>query len=200
MLSCIHKMAPQRMILLKAFMLLAAVGITGSAYGQREITPDDIKQITKRVENEAKAFEKHLRSLTDMDYHEVDIAFHVDTFRILRYMEESIDINGSTLGMREAGYEAAAKYDSLLNKYYRLLLKELQLEDKKKLQNAQRAWIKYKDTEMELFWTLREDQYSGGGTMQLLFGTSRYLEFVQSRANEMYQYYSDVIKTKALRD
>ena len=78
--------------------------------------------------------------------------------------------------MRDAGYEAATLYDSLLNKYYKKFLAVLKGEDKKNLLQAQKSWLAFRDNETKLVETISKDQYSGGGTMQQLTESSEYLD------------------------
>ena len=90
--------------------------------------------------------------------------------------------------MRTACFDAAYKYDSLLNKYYKKLLFVLMSEDKKILLNAQKAWIAFRENEIKLIETISKDEYSGGGTLQLLIDSSSYLDLIRNRAIEIFKY------------
>ncbi|MDO8444621.1 MAG: lysozyme inhibitor LprI family protein [Deltaproteobacteria bacterium] len=72
---------------------------------------------------------------------------------------------GVTFDIRNVQGEAYSRWDKELNRVYTELMNKLDNnEDKKKLREAQRAWIKFRDAEVELLWA--EALYGGiGGTL-----------------------------------
>lgn len=71
------------------------------------------------------------------------------------------------LEMNEESYKAFRKADVALNVAYKRLLGELDAEGKKNLQEAQRAWIKFRDAECES----AADDYRGGSIRPLIYNT-----------------------------
>lgn len=119
--------------------------------------------------------------------------FISDTFRIHRLAAKHMEIDYSTVGMLEAMNMVTEEYDVLLNRYYNLLLSKLSAEDKKHLITAQKAWLKYRDAEAELIRILRNEEYSGGGTIQLLISADLYSKLVQERTFKIFDYYIGII-------
>jgi uncharacterized protein YecT (DUF1311 family) len=106
-----------------------------------------------------------------------------------------MDIDYSTAGINSTINDLTASYDILLNKYYQKLLKSLKIEDRKVLIDAQRAWIAYRDSEAKLIWTMKDVEYSRGGTIQSNIATINYNYMVKYRAIEIYSYYeSNILK------
>lgn len=167
------------------------------AYGQndgpREITPQDLQKINADIEKKVPAFKQNLskRELTTDQ-----IEFSVDTFRIQQLVSKQMDIDYSTVGMRNAVNEKTASYDKLMNKYYNKLLKALKPEDKQTLIAAQRAWIAYRNAESKLIGIMTKDEYSGGGTIQSMIATGSYSGLVIKRALEIFNYYDEIVKEK----
>ena len=154
--------------------------------GPIEVTPAIEKKITLEINKEADLLNERLKKTED---HPNIIEFTLDTFRIEMYMSKYIDYDWSTAGMRNAGYEAAVKYDNLLNKYYKKLMGVLKPEDKKILINAQKAWILFRDSELKLIGIVGKEEYSGGGTMQHLIDSSEYLDIIKQRTFAIYGHY-----------
>ncbi|HSY61287.1 MAG TPA: lysozyme inhibitor LprI family protein [Cytophaga sp.] len=87
--------------------------------------------------------------------------------------------------MVQATNEAEKEYDLLLNKYYKLLLNKLESNDKAILQEAQRNWIKFRDSEVALIHLLSDEKYSGGGTIQSIINAATYLGMTRKRVIEL---------------
>lgn len=101
----------------------------------------EVDAFRKKAETEYANFSEPVKSLY--------IEFVTDTFAIELLVKKRIeDIN--SFSMRDAYADACDAYDALLNKYYKLLLNELEDSDKEKLKQAQRAWIKFRDSDTEL--------------------------------------------------
>jgi uncharacterized protein YecT (DUF1311 family) len=158
-----------------------------SAYSQapQEVTPDIEKKIRQQVDIEVGNMKSKLKA---EGASAAVIEFSIDTLRIERYFEMYLNYDYSTAGMSGAGYNAAHEYDSLLNKYYKKLLAKLKPEDQKILTRAQKAWITYRDTETALTETMSKEEYSGGGTIQLLINSSDYLELIKSRVIALFEH------------
>ena len=125
----------------------------------------------------------------------VQIEFSVDTFKIEQIASRRMDIDYSTASINSTINVLTASYDILLNKYYQKLLKSLKIEDRKVLVNAQSAWIAYRDAEAKLIWTMKNVEYSGGGTIQSNIATLNYNYMVKHRVIEIYSYYeSNILK------
>lgn len=151
-----------------------------------EVTPALEKKILLGIEKE---IPKKKAQLEKGKSNETHLEFELDTFRIERFMEEYVKLNFSDFGMRDAGYQAAKMYDSLLNKYYKKLSAVLKGEDKKVLILAQKSWIAFRDSESKLIGIISKDEYSGGGTMQQLTESSEYLELVRTRTIALFEHY-----------
>jgi len=151
------------------------------------ITPGLQQKLQQAIELQVPAFKKKLEN---KKLNAEIIAFSIDTFRIERLLGRSVELNFSDFSMRDAGYSAAVGYDSLLNKYYKKLLNTLKGDDKKVLQQAQKNWISFRDSETKLVETISKDEYSGGGTMQQLAESSMYLDIVRSRVLAIFSHYT----------
>jgi uncharacterized protein YecT (DUF1311 family) len=159
-----------------------------TAKGQTtEITPELQQKLRQAIELQVPAFKKKLEK---EKLNPGIIAFFIDTFRIERLLDRSVELNFSDFSMRDANYTAAAGYDSLLNKYYKKLLNQLKGDDKKLLQQAQKNWIAFRDSETKLVETISKDEYSGGGTMQELTESSMYLDIIKRRVLAIFSHYS----------
>lgn len=181
-------------IFLLSFLLLQMAVFSQKKEEPIEVTPAIEKKIAQEVSKEVGLLREKLKKPDNHEgiisyTHENIIEFTLDTFSINRYMTRYMEYDWSTAGMRYAGYEAANKYDSLLNKYYKKLMNILKPEDKKVLTNAQRAWISFRDSELKLIDVVGKDEYSGGGTMQQLIDASEYLDFITHRTIAIYQHY-----------
>ena len=67
--------------------------------------------------------------------------------------------------MNETADKAFKKADATLNTVYKQLQAKLDEVGKKKLQEAQRAWIKFRDAECES----RADEFRGGSIMPMIY-------------------------------
>lgn len=78
------------------------------------------------------------------------------------WFEKEMDkTEGVTANIRNVQGEAYSRWDKELNRVYGELLNKLNDEDKKKLREAQRAWLKFRDAEFDLLWA--EALYGGVG-------------------------------------
>ena len=144
-----------------AFYLLLACSFSASyAYDKKEIT--DFKELDsfKSVEQFEKYIEKYTQKCLDNSY-------------------------GGTDGIPcFIGYEI---WDRELNTYYNKLYSILEKNEKKKLKESQRSWLKTRDLSLEFSKTLLNKIYTESGTMYLLM-----------RAGDADSMISAIIKQRAL--
>jgi len=147
-----------------------------------QISEQDLKKIKSQVETESIALKAKLSKNSSEAFF---VEFQIDTFKIERLLVLKINLDYSTLGMIEATNEAEKEYDLLLNKYYKLLLNKLESNDKLILQEAQRNWIKFRDSERALINLMSDEKYSGGGTIQGIINSTTYLGMTRTRVFEL---------------
>lgn len=166
------------------------------AQGPRQLTAKEINEINLKVDKEA----NNLRSQMEKDNSSfsinknLEIEFQIDTFKIEQKINKRLEVDYSTAGMLAVIYFAKNEYDQLLNKYYQLLLIKLDNSDKEILKEAQRNWIKYRDSEINLIETLSEEEYSGGGTLQSVTVSSEIMDLTKQRTIELYTYLVQIIE------
>ncbi len=116
--------------------------------------------------------------------------FKQDTALVEQKMREMIDQNPSTFGMSEAASEYEKGYDELLNKYYKLLREKLNDDGKKALTDAQRNWIKFRDSETELITELVRNaaEENGGGSIWGVIGINTQVEVTRRRVFELFDH------------
>lgn len=170
---------------MKYFLLIASLFLFNHLAAQ--ITPEQRADIKAKAEAETQQFKKTLTGWADMD-----MAYAVDTFRIQRIMDKTIDADYSTHGMNNAVNELTASYDKLLNKYYKLIMGKLSTVDKQVFLKAQKAWLAFRKAEEELILVLSKDQYSGGGTIQSNIITDSFSGLIVRRTDELFRYYSNM--------
>ncbi len=153
------------------------------------------KDISDQVEFETQKFKDSIHKLKEFSS-SLDLEFTVDKFKIDKKMDLELNNDYTTSGMLQATYNSYVSYDDLLNKYYKKLLKKLNHEDKETLKQAQRNWIKFRNSEIKLNNLIAKDEYSGGGTIQQLFIASRNLDLVKNRLDEIYEYLNSRIMIK----
>jgi uncharacterized protein YecT (DUF1311 family) len=174
-------------ILFTVLSFLSVIGQTPA-----EITPELLKKMKQNIEKEIPKLKQQLEK---SEVNPVEIEFTIDTFRAERFMKEYLNLTQSDFGMRDAAYETANIYDSLLNKYYKKLSGVLKGDDKKVLIKTQKAWLTFRDSENELVGTISKDEYSGGGTLQQLTESSIYLELIKNRAIAIFNHYARATQT-----
>jgi uncharacterized protein YecT (DUF1311 family) len=99
----------------------------------------------------------------------------------------------TTVGMMECAGKARDEWDKELNKYYKLLMGVLNVSEKAKLQQAQRKWIEYRDTEYAFSG---EIYYNLEGTMWRITAVERQVELVKKRALTLQSYYETLKESK----
>lgn len=96
----------------------------------------------------------------------------------------------TTVDMVECTYKAYEAWNRNLNKYYKLLMKYLEPDEKEKLKAAQRKWIEYRDAELNFSRTMHSNLQ---GTMYRVVGVNRTEEVARQRALELKAYYYTLI-------
>jgi uncharacterized protein YecT (DUF1311 family) len=97
-------------------------------------------------------------------------------------MDEAMERNGSTAGMCEAIAEANEKWEARLNAVYAKLKKRMPPEEFAALQQAQRAWIAYRDLQIKSY----EATYSRmDGTMWIPCSASAVMNLTKQRVQEL---------------
>ncbi len=168
---------------MKFFISLICLSLPFGLIAQSPAMPVDVttemqQHIKKDIEKEIPQLMKRLEK---EKANALRTEFTIDTFRVERFMAKWVDLDYRDFGMRDAAYETARLYDSLLNKYYKKLMGVLQGDDRKILLVAQKNWISFRDSEFRLVQTIGKVEYAGGGTMQQLTESSEYLNLVKSR-------------------
>lgn len=85
---------------------------------------------------------------------------------------------GVTVAMADCASAEIEVQDARLNAAYQQVMRGLEEGPRQKLRDAQRAWIKFRDTKCAA-------ESQGGGTMDMLNGGSCILEATARRATEL---------------
>ena len=182
---------------MKHFLLSMILCFLGNiALGQnspKEISPEILKKIKAEVETQIPTLKL---KLSKQELNADEIEFKIDTFRIETIASKRIEIDYSTTGMNISVDEMTIAYDKLMNKYYNKLMKLLKPEDKKVLITAQKAWLVFRDAELNLIGTMTDDDYSVGGTIQSNIRVGSYSSLVVERTIEIFNYYNGIIKNE----
>jgi uncharacterized protein YecT (DUF1311 family) len=98
------------------------------------------------------------------------------------------DSNQTTNGMVKCIRKAEKEWDGELNRYYQLLMKNLDTDSRQQLKTTQRHWLKYRDSEFKFQAALwRQSQ----GTIWKLVYAEYQMQFVRQRVIWLMQYYDD---------
>lgn len=167
--------------------ILSFIALLFSAFClNAQVTPDIEKDLNTQVEKLAARFKtallKEKEQTGDDDFW---INFKVDTLKVERYIDLRMEKDFSTQGMNQTMYEGEKRYDVLLNRYYKILMEKLKGEDKKVLQEAQKAWLAFREKELKLVYTLLSEKYTGGGTMYSNIRAGKIFEITRDRVIEL---------------
>ena len=145
-----------------AVIILIGVFLIYSSYSkmlrlQAELKLQEAKEKIKKIEeNEQKQAETQQNLQKDIQKVEETVANAVTQQtnyeeELMKRMSSVKDTNfeGSTAEMAEQAEKARKAWDDELNKVYKLLMSELSGEQKAKLQNSEREWIKNIEKEIE---------------------------------------------------
>ena len=136
--------------------------------------------------------ENHMRSILTILFLTTFLFLHGQTEKkhpIDVELQKCLDTkeNYTTLAMTECIVKAADSWDIELNKNYKILLGLLTEEQKEKLKESQRQWIKYRDNELDFsrsFYTQMQ------GTMWIPVAARTRLNLTKQRAEELSDYIS----------
>ena len=154
----------KKSIITSVFVVIILIGVflIYSSYSkmlrlQAELKLQEAKEKIKKIEeNEQKQAETQQNLQKDIQKVEETVANAVT--QQTNYEEELMkrmssvkdtDFEGSTAEMAEQAEKARKAWDDELNKVYKLLMSELSGEQKAKLQNSEREWIKNIEKEIE---------------------------------------------------
>lgn len=186
---------------MKKILVLFIIGMSIHVSAQDTIIPIALLERYKQeINDEVLLYRQYLEDQAQADnyYDSINIEFIIDTFKIEQLYSKKMDSLYGDFEMAAVTYELEQDYDDLLNKYYKLLMSELQDQDKIILKESQRNWIAYRNTERKLNSLVSDDVYSGGGTMHFCFISSTYCEITKKRVLELYDYYYRVIYFRTL--
>lgn len=104
------------------------------------------------------------------------------------WFEKQINTTGgSTQAMIAVTDEGAKKWDAELNKQYKLLMARLDKSGQNSLKTAQRAWLKFRDTETAAAAVIYGTAYENGSLGRITCG-GRVYDIVRARAMELAKY------------
>jgi uncharacterized protein YecT (DUF1311 family) len=101
------------------------------------------------------------------------------------WLQQSLEKDYTTMGMREAMNTAREKWDQEMNQIYIRLMSRLNKEQKASLRESQRAWLKFRDAEGKVISNIIA---SKEGTMWQLTATNKGMELVRARALQLKEY------------
>lgn len=148
-------------------------------------SPSIEKKIISSINKDAKTLKLKLEKES---YNNQRVRFMIDTFKIVQFRNRKMKYMYSTLDMNVIVNDEMIQYDRLMNKYYRELYNKLDSLDKEILKNSQRAWLDFRDNEIELCRLLRDEKYSGGGTVQSNIFTGLKCDLTRQRMNELFEH------------
>ena len=145
-----------------AVIILIGVFLIYSSYSkmlrlQAELKLQEAKEKIKKIEeNEQKQAETQQNLQKDIQKVEETVAnagtqqtnYEEELMKRMSSVKDT-DFEGSTAEMAEQAEKARKAWDDELNKVYKLLMSELSGEQKAKLQNSEREWIKNIEKEIE---------------------------------------------------
>lgn len=173
--------------MIKAALLLSiALSIPCLGQEPRPVTSEDSLAIFTHVEQQAQTLVDALNQSGEWD--QLTISFQVDTFKIEERWKLFLDIDYSTSGMVKYTVLAEGEYRQLVDQLYQLLLSKLNNKDQNTLIEAQNNWLQYSASERELNSILSKEEYSDGGSIQVVYIASRNLDVNKQRALELYRY------------
>lgn len=165
---------------------------TAQGQNHQGINRQDSIKIEKTIKAEIDILKNKLLKENRLEHH---ITFTLDTFRIERKKKLQLEKDYSTTGMINAGSFAIESYDQLMNKYYKLLFNCLDNEDQFILKQAQRDWLRYRNSEEKFNGTFTEYKNTGGGTIFGPLTLARDLEITRQRVREIYSYFHLILVT-----
>jgi uncharacterized protein YecT (DUF1311 family) len=112
----------------------------------------------------------------------LSIVAQVEKDPIDMQMDAAMEENGSTAGMVEAITTAQEKWEAKLNSKYKSLKQKMPPDEFAALQQAQRAWIAYRDKQIESYAITYGKM---DGTMWIPIHASAVMQLTKQRAQEL---------------
>mgnify|MGYP000861382073 CR=1 FL=1 len=103
---------------------------------------------------------------------------------------ENVD-EGHDVQQKDALREMYEEWDKELNIVYQKIMKDADSVTKNKLRNAQRAWIKFRDSEIENSYYTNNPN---GGSMGILFSLNTAAKLTEERAVQLAEMYDALDK------
>jgi uncharacterized protein YecT (DUF1311 family) len=176
-----------RFILFIIFLFTIDFSITQEPY---VLSEEELLKFDDSINNNAEVL--RLQLLKELENpsknRELEIEFQVDRFKIIQNIQKRTEeyVNPFGQNMNKINSFEEIEYDKLLNKYYQKLLNKLKEPDKETLRQAQRNWIKFRDSEIKLIDIIYSPNYSGPGFLPILSGSSTISEHTKNRTIEIY--------------
>ena len=98
---------------------------------------------------------------------------------------------GNDFEQKEALRKTEEEWDKELNIVYQKIMKTVNPVTRNKLRNAQRAWIKYRDSEIENSYYINNPD---GGSMGILFSLNTAAKLTEERAVQLAEMYDALDK------
>ena len=152
-------------IIISVFAVIVRIGVflIYSSYSkmqrlQAELKLQEAEEKIKKMEEENEKKQAEAQQNFQKDVQKVEETVATAVTQQTNYEEELMkrmssvkdtDFEGSTAEMAEQAEKARKAWDDELNKVYKLLMSELSGEQKAKLQNSEREWIKNIEKEIE---------------------------------------------------
>ena len=152
-------------IIISVFAVIVLIGVflIYSSYSkmqrlQAELKLQEAEEKIKKMEEENEKKQAEAQQNLQKDVQKVEETVANAVTQQTNYEEELMkrmssvkdtDFEGSTAEMAEQAEKARKAWDDELNKVYKLLMSELSGEQKSKLQNSEREWIKNIEKEIE---------------------------------------------------
>jgi uncharacterized protein YecT (DUF1311 family) len=109
-----------------------------------------------------------------------------DDHPIDKWLARAIEKDSTTAGMIRATDTAQQKWDQEMNRVYRKLMKRLNPEQRAALLKAQKAWIQYRDADLDAIGKIYI--IPQGGTMYSVLAASEAMNRTKQRALELQDY------------
>lgn len=172
-----------------ATVILACVLFQFSAYSQLNVNGSDFleKRVADSISKAVEVMASQIRRQNTSTVNKKRLDFMLDTFRIETYFSVAKKRTKQTdLAVLILSQEALAKYDLLLNKHYRSLLEKV--EDKSALVAAEKAWIAFRDKEIEYNISTFGDDYSKLGSLDKVWITTYEWRLTKQRVIDVFNY------------
>ncbi|GBG12538.1 uncharacterized protein NMK_0069 [Novimethylophilus kurashikiensis] len=93
---------------------------------------------------------------------------------------------GISVNVRKVQSEEYSRWDKELNQTYSSLFAKLNDADKNRLKEAQRAWLKYRDAEIEWYWS--KAMFGDEGTSAPIIVAGIGIDMLRKRVCDLMQY------------